>query len=198
MTQPIKTIGNGFSVEIPPGGGLPDPLEANVIPRRDTLANLLALSGNEGEIMVPTDAAGLVVQLAAALGGTQLLGTPRVGFASESTVANTTPEVWDVYLNTAFTPKFIALVASSDGQGYAWSMGAVIAGQLLGGGFTNFPQQPGGIAARNGFNFSVVNAAGHTASADDVLSIEDGGLRFNNLASDTDGVNVNLTIIAFG
>lgn len=45
----------------PIGGAIPDPLYANIIPRQDTLANLLAIASGDGEIAVATDTPALVV-----------------------------------------------------------------------------------------------------------------------------------------
>lgn len=45
----------------PIGGVIPDPLYANIIPRQDTLANLLAIASGDGEIAVATDTPAIVV-----------------------------------------------------------------------------------------------------------------------------------------
>jgi len=147
----VHDLETGEDVAVPVGsvggGTLPDPLVANIIPRYDTLANLLALTGNLGELMVPSNAPGIVVQLPAGQGGTQLLGmrSDVRGISGNATAAGNT-------LTTAlpFKPRFIVLSFTSNiGAYYGFHPVSIDAtGDASAGvGVAIFPQYSGGYFA---------------------------------------------------
>jgi hypothetical protein len=95
---------------------------ANIVPRTNTLAALLAISGSLGEVMTPTDAKGVVVQNAASVGGTQRLKPLEVKHRGWIVPVLTTAEV--IYTaDVGFKPKLLYVLAGAGGAGTGYSAG---------------------------------------------------------------------------
>lgn len=159
-TPPSRALVQALLKEIRDELGLPDPLTANIIPRRDTLANLLALSGNPGEVMVPSDAPGIVVQHAPNQGGTQFIGT-RVEFVNiypTLTLAHTSGTPLVIVTPISFIPRLFHFSCSGDGSGFSNGVAKVeanvmsgVVGQYIFPGLSYFAPATG-IAGVNGAN----------------------------------------------
>lgn len=83
-------------------------ITASVVPRTGTLASLMALAGQTGEVASATDVAALVVQFAAAAGGTQAI-MPAKFDAGSALLASITTPVTHTY-NLGFQPKLVVAV----------------------------------------------------------------------------------------
>lgn len=89
---------------------------AKIVPRTNTLANLLALNDGNGEMAVAVDDNSLVVQFPASQGGTQRIRNPKfhaVAFAP--TPGNYTNQIQEVS-GLGLNPRFVIVIGGYEGS----------------------------------------------------------------------------------